>query len=110
MPTHRSFLPRYTTRKRSRPRFTMEAFYLAIIAAGVVGYFGAEIAGMPAALANFAGGCKIKGNVSIGSGERIYHLPGQEYYGETRISPQYGERWFCSEAEARAAGWRRAGR
>lgn len=88
----------------------VEAFYLAIIAAGVVGYFGVEIADMPAALANFGSGCKIKSNVSIGSGERIYHLPGQEYYDETKISPQYGERWFCSEAEARAAGWRRAGR
>jgi hypothetical protein len=53
--------------------------------------------------------CNIKGNVSIGTGERIYHVPGQHYYTQTRISPQYGERWFCSEAEARAAGWRRAG-
>ncbi|WP_457810280.1 sunset domain-containing protein [Rhizobium ruizarguesonis] len=52
--------------------------------------------------------CSIKGNVSIGSRERIYHMPGQEYYDETKISPQHGERWFCTEAEARAAGWRRA--
>lgn len=50
--------------------------------------------------------CDIKGNVSINSGERIYHVPGQEYYLKTKISPQYGERWFCSEPEARAAGWR----
>ena len=28
----------------------------------------------------------------------------------TRISPGKGEQWFCSEAEARAAGWRRAKR
>ncbi|MDI5929008.1 hypothetical protein [Rhizobium leguminosarum] len=88
----------------------MEALYLAVIAGGVVGYFGVEIADMTAPFVNFAGGCNIKGNVSIGSGERIYHVPGQEYYDETKISPQYGERWFCSEAEARAAGWRRAGR
>jgi hypothetical protein len=53
-------------------------------------------------------GCHIKGNVSIGSGERIYHVPGQAYYDATTIRPQYGERWFCSEAEARAAGWRRS--
>lgn len=51
--------------------------------------------------------CLIKGNVSS-RGERIYHVPGQEYYEATRISPRKGERWFCSEAEARAAGWRRA--
>ncbi|HEV7305183.1 succinoglycan biosynthesis protein exoi [Ensifer sp.] len=54
--------------------------------------------------------CNIKGNVSINSRERIYHVPGQERYAETNISPQYGERWFCSESEARAAGWRKAGR
>jgi hypothetical protein len=55
-------------------------------------------------------GCDIKGNVSISSGDRIYHVPGQEWYEETIIRPEYGERWFCSEAEARKAGWRRAGR
>lgn len=88
----------------------MEAFYLAIIGAGVVGYFGVEVADMSAPVPAFAVGCTIKGNVSINSGERIYHVPGQEYYDATRISPQYGEKWFCSEAEARAAGWRRARR
>lgn len=55
-----------------------------------------------------AGSCDIKGNISINTGERIYHVPGQEHYWETKISPQYGERWFCSEAEAMAAGWRKA--
>jgi hypothetical protein len=54
-----------------------------------------------------AAGCNIKGNVSL-SGERIYHLPGQEYYSVTRIDWLRGERWFCSEAAARKAGWRRA--
>lgn len=51
--------------------------------------------------------CNIKGNVST-RGERIYHVPGQKYYDETRISASHGERWFCSEDEARAAGWRRS--
>lgn len=59
---------------------------------------------------NIGTSCRIKGNISINSGERIYHVPGQEYYLETRISPQYGERWFCSEEDAQAAGWRRARR
>ena len=54
--------------------------------------------------------CRIKGNISVSSGARIYHLPGQEHYDKTRISTSKGERWFCSEAEARAAGWRRAKR
>ena len=56
------------------------------------------------------GSCEIKGNISINTGEHIYHVPGQEHYWETKISPQYGERWFCSEVEARAAGWRKARR
>lgn len=54
--------------------------------------------------------CQIKGNVSINSGELIYHVPGQMFYADTKISPEYGERWFCSEAEARAAGWKKARR
>ena len=53
--------------------------------------------------------CAIKGNVGS-SGERIYHVPGQSIYDQTRISEAKGERWFCSEAEARAAGWRKARR
>lgn len=53
------------------------------------------------------GSCTIKGNVST-KGERIYHVPGQKYYADTRIQSSHGERWFCSEEEARAAGWRRS--
>ena len=53
-------------------------------------------------------GCAIKGNISDGG--RIYHVPGQVHYARTRISEARGERWFCSEAEARAAGWRRSRR
>jgi hypothetical protein len=52
--------------------------------------------------------CNIKGNIS--DRHRRAHLsparPG--IYDRTRISPQYGEHWFCSKAEARAAGWRSA--
>ncbi len=54
------------------------------------------------------GDCQIKGNIS--SGGQIYHRPGQEHYAATRIDTAKGERWFCSEAEARAAGWRAARR
>ncbi|WP_348643421.1 hypothetical protein [Mesorhizobium sp. M2E.F.Ca.ET.209.01.1.1] len=52
-------------------------------------------------------GCDIKGNIND-RGERIYHVPGQEYYSATRINPARGERWFCSEWEAWWAGWRKA--
>jgi hypothetical protein len=41
-------------------------------------------------------------------GERIYHAPGGRWYSRTKINEAKGERWFCSEEEARAAGWRRA--
>lgn len=51
--------------------------------------------------------CNIKGNVNT-RGERIYHVPGQRYYEETRIVANHGERWFCSEKEARSAGWRKS--
>ena len=53
-------------------------------------------------------GCDIKGNISLKTGERIYHVPGQQYYGKTVISPDKGEAWFCTEAEARANGWRKS--
>ncbi|WP_394892234.1 thermonuclease family protein [Mesorhizobium sp. AaZ16] len=56
-----------------------------------------------------SGECSIKGNLS-NKGERIYHLPGQEFYNRTRISAGKGERWFCSEQEARQAGWRKSRR
>lgn len=50
-------------------------------------------------------GCNIKGNISR-DGDRIYHAPGMRSYGATRIHESKGERWFCSESEAQAAGWR----
>ena len=50
------------------------------------------------------GECRIKGNIS-GSG-KIYHVPGTAAYAKTKIDEARGERWFCTEDEARAAGWR----
>lgn len=63
--------------------------------------------GTPPPPAQTATDCVIKGNISS-KGTRIYHVPGQEHYGRTRINTGKGERWFCTEADARAAGWRRA--
>ena len=54
-------------------------------------------------------GCAIKGNISR-TGERIYHTPGQRDYDATRISPEKDERFFCTGAEAIAAGFRAARR
>ncbi len=53
-------------------------------------------------------GCRIKGNIGS-KGDRIYHMPGGRWYDRTVITASKGERWFCSEDEAKAAGWRRAG-
>lgn len=50
--------------------------------------------------------CVIKGNISKKG--RIFHVPGQEFYHKTKISETRGERWFCSAAQARDAGWRAA--
>ncbi len=50
-------------------------------------------------------GCTVKGNISS-NGERIYHVRGGRDYERTKISTEKGERWFCSEREAVAAGWR----
>jgi micrococcal nuclease len=61
----------------------------------------------PAAPLAPSGQCLIKGNIN-NEGERIYHVPGQRYYDATRIDESRGERWFCTEAEARDAGWRQA--
>ncbi len=51
-----------------------------------------------------AAACLIKGNINR-RGERIYHVPGSKWYARTKIN-RPGERWFCSEEEAIAAGWR----
>jgi endonuclease YncB( thermonuclease family) len=50
-------------------------------------------------------GCPIKGNINR-NGERIYHTPWSPWYDRVQIDETSGERWFCDEAEAEAAGWR----
>lgn len=51
-------------------------------------------------------GCPIKGRVRAGA--RTYVLPWSPAYASTRLSTARGERWFCSESEAQAAGWTRS--
>jgi hypothetical protein len=67
----------------------------------VAGFIGLEV-GPPLI------GCSVKANISVNTGEKIYHVPGQEYYWQTRINWLIGERWFCSEMAARQAGWRKS--
>lgn len=51
---------------------------------------------------NSSSACNIKGNRSR-RGDWIYHLPGMQYYEQTRP-----EEIFCSETDAVAAGYRRS--
>lgn len=51
-------------------------------------------------------GCAIKGNIS--NRGHIYHVPWGVWYDKVRIDEAHGERWFCSEDDAIAAGWRAA--
>lgn len=54
-------------------------------------------------------GCAIKGNLKNRS-DCIYHLPGGYYYGRLDMTNSVKRRWFCSEAEAIAAGCRNSKR
>jgi len=49
--------------------------------------------------------CPIKGNINS-KGDKIYHVASGRYYAQTKIDTSKGERWFCSEQQARASGWR----
>lgn len=49
-------------------------------------------------------GCPIKGNISANG--HIYHTPWSRNYAKTKVNTAKGERWFCSEKDALAAGWR----
>jgi hypothetical protein len=81
---------------------------LLLVGAGGIGFFSERLPDVASrAISQMSTVCSIKGNISP-AGERIYHLPADAYYSSTVISPQRGERWFCTEAEATAAGWRHA--
>jgi len=64
---------------------------------------------LPTAMAEAAGepACEIKGNVNSDGG-RIYHRPGWRDYNKVVMKPEEGDTWFCSDAEAEAAGFRPA--
>lgn len=52
--------------------------------------------------------CVVKGKVTE-VGERLYYGPLDEAYETLTVDPGIGDRLFCSDDQARAAGWRRAG-
>ena len=53
-------------------------------------------------------GCPIKG--TVGTAGKTYVLPGAKDYAKAAIRAGKGERWFCSESDAAAAGFKPAER
>lgn len=47
--------------------------------------------------------CTIKGNTR--AGEKYYYLPSCSQYDQVLVDRAFGDAWFCSEKEARAAGF-----
>ena len=45
--------------------------------------------------------CRIKGNINVVSGERVYHTPDSPWYERTEIDTEAGEQWFCTEQRHR---------
>lgn len=63
-------------------------------------------------LSDAAGQCSgplVKGNIN-NKGEKIYHTVSSGAYMKVEIDERAGERYFCTEQEAQAAGWRPARR
>lgn len=110
------FRRRWTARVRSYTRFTFGvAIPSLFMALAVVWYYGGFrgfdltrlLSTTQLVASGPSGQCLIKGNIDD-NGQRIYHLPGGYYYDFTVITESRGERWFCTETEAQAAGWRRS--
>lgn len=55
--------------------------------------------------------CLIKGNKGREKPYALkYHSPGAAYYSRTRVNIHKGESWFCSTADAKAAGFIASGK
>jgi hypothetical protein len=77
-------------------------------AAALAGKVGTP-AGAAVATSAFLPDCKgqpvIKGNINA-KGDKIYHTNDSPVYDKVIIEEKEGERYFCTAAEAEAAGWR----
>lgn len=118
--THSPRLPRRSLRRRE-----VRAYFMAFMLISLCAVYPISCAGRFVANLVYGGGNAspvptdyyrpvpeeqrlIKGNISYTNGDRYYHTPGMRDYDITEINESRGERWFRTEAEARAAGWRRA--
>lgn len=52
--------------------------------------------------------CNIKGNIDKSTDTHIYYVPGCAQYSFAVVEEDIGEQWFCSESEAREAGYVKA--
>jgi micrococcal nuclease len=52
--------------------------------------------------------CVIKGNIDKRLGDRLYHLPSCRHYNQIVLDLDIGEGFFCSENEAKNAGFKLA--
>lgn len=52
--------------------------------------------------------CTIKGNIDTATGKKIYHTKSCSQYDEVELNQAFGEKWFCSEADASEAGFKKA--
>lgn len=53
-----------------------------------------------------SGDCTIKGNIR--EGKPVYYLPVCKYYDQVIVDESFGDAWFCTEKEARTAGFTNA--
>jgi endonuclease YncB( thermonuclease family) len=53
--------------------------------------------------------CNVKGSVTL-DGQQVYYVPTDDTYQDLELDPARGELLFCSDEEARAAGWLRPAR
>ena len=51
--------------------------------------------------------CNIKGNNR--DGQRMYRFPGCKNYDSTLVQLYRGDQWFCTETEAKKAGFTKGG-
>lgn len=49
--------------------------------------------------------CLIKGNIDPASYDKFYHLQSCRHYDEIVLNTAFGDGWFCSEDEAKKAGF-----
>lgn len=49
--------------------------------------------------------CTIKGNMNSTTNEKEYYLPSCDHYGQVIVYKFEGDDWFCTEAEAKKAGF-----